>query len=201
MPLLSPFILGLIGALIPGPILTAIFTEILQYNFTKSLRIILISFTTETIVAFVSLILLQQLNPPEAIFRALSLVGAAILIWIASSIYKVRSLHTGEKTFFTSGKIIAMILANGVLWTYWITVCIPKAIELGHTIPYGQYLFVAIAQLTWLPVTTGVAFIFSRFRGVLSNPRVVPVMFKIFAGTFVYFAVSMVWESVRFFMG
>ena len=34
--LISAFILGLIGGVIPGPVLAATFTEILQYNFLKS---------------------------------------------------------------------------------------------------------------------------------------------------------------------
>ncbi len=201
MPLFSPFILGLIGGLIPGPILTAIFTEILQHSFAKSLRIICIELVTETAVALTTLLLLQQLNPPVAIFKALSLIGAAILIYIASQIYKIRTLDTEDKAFFTTKKIIAMILANGVLWTYWITVCIPQAITLGETVPLGQYLFLILVEIGWLVSTMGVAFIFSRFRGVLSSQRVVPVVFKVFAATFVYFAVSMVWESVRFFAG
>lgn len=200
MPLLSPLILGLIGGLIPGPILTAIFTEILQFSFVKSLRIILIGFLTESTVALVSLLILQKLNPPEVIFQSLSLVGAAILIWIAAEMYKVKTLDNGGRAHFSTGKIVAMIVANGVLWTYWITVCIPKAIEMGNVIPLGQYVFLGLVEVGWLVSTIGVAFIFSRFRKLLSNPRVVPVIFKIFTATFTYFAVSMVWESIKFFI-
>ncbi|MBP9691382.1 hypothetical protein KBD81_04860, partial [Candidatus Woesebacteria bacterium] len=80
-------------------------------------------------------------------------------------------------------------------------VCIPQAIALGETVPFGQYVFLILVEIGWLVSTTGVAFIFSRFRGVLSSPRVVPVVFKVFAATFVYFAVSMAWDSVRFFVG
>lgn len=200
MPLLSPLILGLIGGLIPGPILTAIFTEILQFSFVKSLRIILIGFLTESTVALVSLLILQKLNPPEVIFQSLSLVGAAILIWIAAEMYKVKTLDNGEQAHFSTGKIVAMIVANGVLWTYWITVCIPKAIEMGSVIPLGQYVFLGLVEVGWLISTIGVAFVFSRFRKLLSNPKVVPVIFKIFAATFTYFAISMVWESIKCFI-
>ncbi|PIV58084.1 MAG: hypothetical protein COS14_11475 [Bacteroidetes bacterium CG02_land_8_20_14_3_00_31_25] len=45
------FILGLIGGVIPGPVLAATFTEILQSGFLKSLRIIIWAFLVETTVA------------------------------------------------------------------------------------------------------------------------------------------------------
>ncbi len=197
--ILSAFILGLIGGLIPGPVLTAIFTEILQSGFAKSFRIILWALLTEATVALVSLVVLSALGLSQAVFYGLSFVGAGILIWISTSIWKIKKIDTGEKVHFSRGKISAMILANGVLWTYWVTVCIPKAIALGERVHFGEFLFLVLVEIGWLLSTVFVAFLFSRFRTVLSNPKVVPVMFKIFALTFVYFAVDMVWKSVKFF--
>jgi len=192
--------LGLIGGMIPGPVITAVFTEVLQSGYFKSLRIILIALVTESIVAVISLVILASLGFNEAFFRGLSLVGAAILIWIALSIWKVKTLDTGEKVHFGFWKIILMILSNGVLWTYWITICIPKAILLGTQIHLGEYLFMAMVQLGWLISTMGVAYLFSRFRKILSRPRVIPVLFKIFALAFAYFAVDMIIKSIGYFV-
>lgn len=198
--ILSAFILGLVGGVIPGPVLTATFTEILQSGFAKSFRIILWAMLTETAVAFVSLVVLSSLGLSESVFGALSFVGAGILIWISTSIWKIQKIDTDEKVHFSLGKISAMILANGVLWTFWITVCIPKAIALGEKVAFGQFLFLILVEVGWLVSTLAVAFLFSRFRKILSHPKVVPVMFKIFALTFVYFAVDMVYKSVKFFL-
>ena len=77
--------LGLIGGLIPGPVITAVFTEILQSGYLRSMRIILIALVTESIVALISLLILASLGFNEAFFRGLSLAGAAILIWISSA--------------------------------------------------------------------------------------------------------------------
>jgi threonine/homoserine/homoserine lactone efflux protein len=198
--LVIAFMLGLIGGLIPGPVITAVFTEILQSGFAKSLRIVGIALVIETLVAIFSLLILSFLNFNEAFFRGLSLAGAVILIWIAVSIWKVRSLDSGQKVEFGLWKIILMILSNGVLWTYWLTICIPKAILLGERLQFGAYFFMGLVQLGWLTSTLVSAFLFSRFRRVLSRPRVIPVLFKIFALAFVYFAVDMVLKSVQFFM-
>lgn len=192
--------LGLIGGMIPGPVITAVFTEVLQSGYLKSLRIIFIALVTETVVAVISLLILASLGFNEAFFRGLSLAGAAILVWISISLWKVKSLDTGEKVHFGFWKIILMILSNGVLWTYWITICIPKAILLGSQVNLGEYLFMALVQLGWLISTMVVAYLFSRFRRILSRPRVIPVLFKIFALAFAYFAADMIFKSIRYFV-
>ncbi|OGL71097.1 hypothetical protein A3C17_01125 [Candidatus Uhrbacteria bacterium RIFCSPHIGHO2_02_FULL_53_13] len=198
--LFSALVLGLIGGVIPGPVLTATFTEVLQSGMWKSMRIILWAMLTETVVALLSLLALSSMNFSERFFQGLSLVGAAILIWISTSIWKVHKIDTEEKVHFSLGKISAMILANGVLWTFWITVCVPKAILLSEKVAFGNYLFLLLVEIGWLVSTVLVAYVFSRFRKILSNPRVVPIMFKIFALTFVYFAVDMVYRSIKFFL-
>jgi threonine/homoserine/homoserine lactone efflux protein len=198
--LIIAFLLGLIGGVIPGPVITSVFTEILQSGFLKSLRIILIALVVETLVAVLSLVILASLGFNESFFRGLSLAGAVILIWIAISIWKVRSLDTEEKVHFGFLKIVIMILSNGVLWTYWITICIPKAILLSDQLTMGAYIFMGLVQLGWLISTIIVAFLFSRFRKILSRPKVIPVMFKIFAGAFAYFALDMIYRSIMFFI-
>ncbi len=198
--LVIALMLGLIGGVIPGPVITSIFTEILQSGYLKSLRIVLIALVTETLVALGSLLILGSLDFNEAFFRGLSLAGAAILIWIAISIWKVRTLESGEKVQFGLWKVVVMILSNGVLWTYWITICIPKAILLGDQLHLGEYLFMGLVQLGWLISTLVVAFIFSRFRRALSRPRVIPFLFKLFALAFVYFAIDMVIKSIQYFI-
>ncbi|MBN1132382.1 MAG: hypothetical protein JXR52_13285 [Bacteroidales bacterium] len=199
--LITALLLGFIGGLIPGPVITAVFTEILQSGFARSFRIIFIAFFLETLVAVISLLVVIALNFREAVFRGLSFAGAVILVWIAFSIWKVKRIDSGEKVQFGFWKITAMIITNGVLWTYWITICIPKAMLLGERLSAGEYTFMGLVQIGWLISTIMAAFLFSRFRKLLSKPEVVPVVFKIFALTFVYFAIDMTYKSIMFFAG
>lgn len=197
--LVIAFLLGLIGGMIPGPVITSVFTEILQSGLPRSMRIIMIALVTETMVAIASLILIDSLQLHEGFFRGLSLAGAAILIWIAWNLFRVKRLDTGETVHFTIWKVIAMILTNGVLWTYWITVCIPKAILLGNEVHLGAYLFMGLVQAGWLISTLILALLFSRFRKILSRPGTIPLIFKIFAGAFAYFALDMIVQSIRYY--
>lgn len=199
--LITAFLLGLIGGLIPGPVITAIFTEILQSGFLKSFRIIFIAMFTETLVALICLLVLSAMDFQEAVFRGISFAGAAILIWISTSIWKVKRIDSEDRVNFGFWKITSMILANGVLWTYWITICIPKAMLLSQQLFLGEYIFMGFVQLGWLISTILAAFVFSRFRKLLSRPKVIPVVFKIFALIFVYFALDMTYRSIIFFIG
>lgn len=198
--LVIAFLLGLIGGVIPGPVLTTVFTEILQSGFARSLRIILLALLVETVVAVISLLFLETMGLNETFFRLLSLAGAGVLIWIALSVWKVKSLDQGDRVQFGPGKITLMILTNGVLWTYWLTICIPKAILLNDRLSMGAYIFMGLVQAGWLISTTAVALIFSRFRKLMSKPRVIPVLFKLFSVAFIYFALDMVYKSVDFFL-
>ncbi|MGH7245397.1 MAG: LysE family translocator [Candidatus Levyibacteriota bacterium] len=199
--LITAFVLGLIGGAIPGPVLAAIFTEILQSGLAKSFRIIFIGMATETTVAFICLIGLASLHLSEAIFRIISLAGAGILLWLATQIWKIKKIDTKQKVHFSSKKIIAMICANGALWLFWITVAIPQAIILSHSFHFGGVAFLIVLEIGWLTSTGAIAFIFSRFRKWLSQPHIVPFMFKLCALAFVYFAVTSTYQTVIYFFG
>ncbi|MDA3821236.1 MAG: hypothetical protein PF450_01300 [Bacteroidales bacterium] len=198
--LITALTLGLIGGLIPGPVITAIFTEILQSGLKRAMRIIFIALLIESIVAVISLVIFSSLGLNESVFRILSFIGAGVLIWISFSLWKVKSLDSGEKVVFGIWKIILMILSNGVLWTYWITICIPKAIFVSETIRLGDYLFMGLVQTGWLISTLIVTIIFSRFQGLLSKPKVIPVVFKVFSLIFIYFALDMSFRSFIYFI-
>lgn len=199
-PIVSAIVLGLVGGIIPGPVLTATFTEILQTNFWKSLRIIFWAMVTESLIALICLVSLSSLHLSEAVFRGLSYIGAVILLWIAISLWKIVRIDSENRVHFSLGKISAMIFANGMVWTYWITVCVPQAILFEQQIAFGQYLFFILVEGGWLVSTVLVALLFSSFRKLLSHPRAIPILFKVFALSFVYFAGNMVYGSTMYFL-
>ncbi len=201
LQLITPLLLGLVGGIVPGPVMTATFTEILQSNFLKSLRIVFLAMFVETFIALVTLLLLSSIGFSPAVFQVLSFIGAGVLVWIATQLWNIKTLDTDTRVHFGFGKIAAMILANGVLWTFWITVCVPQAIALNQQIPFGQFIFLFLVEIGWLVSTVGVAFAFSLFRGLLSNPKIIPLMFRFFAFVFVYFALTMIYGSALYFLG
>ncbi len=198
--IIAAAILGMIGGVIPGPVLAATFTEILQSGFKSSWRIIWWATITETSVALINLVLLSSLGLSKAFFYSFSFVGAIVLVWIAKQLWGIASIDTEHKISFGRWKIAGMIITNGALWMFWITVCIPKAIILGEQVYGGQYLFITVYEIAWFCTTVAIAYIFSCFRQMLSHPKTIPIIFKIFSIIFVYFALSMVYAASLFFL-
>lgn len=196
--MITAALLGLAGGLIPGPVLAATFARILQAGFTRSLGIVLWALLVESAVAIASLVIMASAGFPGAFFDGLSLIGAGVLVWIAIRLWRIRRIdNAGGGGEFGPGKVAAMILLNGVLWTYWITVCIPQAMALGALVRHGEYLFLALVQIGWLLSTLGAALAFSRLRRLLSHPRLVPMVFRAFALAFGYFALMLAWAGAR----
>lgn len=198
--IITAILIGLVSGIIPGPVLTSTFTEILQSGLAKSFRIILWSLLIETLVGLISLIALSSLPLPQWVFYGLSIPGGAILLWISASLWKVKRIDPEEKVHFSLGKITLMILSNGVLWSFWIMVIVPKALLFNEKLQYGSYLYLVIVELAWLVSTAFAAFAFSGFRKILSDPKVVPAVFKIFALAFIYFSLDMIYRSIEFFL-
>jgi threonine/homoserine/homoserine lactone efflux protein len=192
---MTAFLLGLIGGSIPGPVLAATFTQILQKNFRSSLNVIAWSLFVEAAVALVSMWILEVIAPSSSVFLALSITGALVMLWIARKLWFVRRIDGGQALVFDRTTIALMILTNGVLWTFWLTVCAPQAITLGRDIPFGQYLFLLQFEFGWVLSTIAVAAVFACFRRWLSHPVVVPLLFKLFSLTFTYFALSLLWKQ------
>ena len=78
-------------------------------------------------------------------------------------------------------------------------VALPLEDRLDERDAAQQATIMALVQLGWLISTLLVAYLFSRFRLILSRPRMIPVLFKIFSLAFAYFAADMVFKSVRYF--
>jgi threonine/homoserine/homoserine lactone efflux protein len=192
------FLLGLIGGAVPGPMLMAVFTEVLNGGFKKSFKVIARAFLAEVIVALAILFIVYSLNIPKLYFQLISLGGSAFLIWLASKIWKIDKVDGENKEIFTFGKIFILTLLNGGFWIYWITVCVPRAFALEEEIYGGIFIFMVAMELGWLIMTASLGFIFSRFRPILLKKNLVLTVFKIFALILVFFALKSVVESIIF---
>ena len=99
------FLLGLIGGSVPGPMLTAVFTEVLNGGFKKSFKVIFRALSAESIIAIAILLVVFSLNIPQLYFQIVSIVGAVFLIWLAINLWRVNKVDGETKEIFTFPKI------------------------------------------------------------------------------------------------
>lgn len=196
----TAFVLGLVGGSVPGPFLTAVFTEILRMGFARSLKVILWGFIAETGVIALILLVAYIIDPPQAVFYGVSFAGAAFLLYLAWRISRIKKIVDGEGQLFTFAKICAISILNGPLYIFWITVCTPLAFDLGRTVAWGPVIFLAVFQFGWLVSTAVWAYLFSRFRNVLTRPHFAPYVFTAMALILAFFGVRMIVSGVRYFI-
>lgn len=196
--LISIFTLGFIGGSIPGSILASTFTEALRKGFAGSLRVIVFALISETIVASLIMFALFSVNIPQSIYYGISLIGAAVLVWLSKQVWSITKINDkGE--LFSFKKIFLLTIFNGPLWIVWSTVCVPQAYELNQQISGGLIIFMILFELGWLTATLLLTFLFSRFRTLLIKGKMISVVFKIFAFTLLFFAIRLFLTSVTFF--
>ncbi|MCX6720320.1 MAG: LysE family transporter [Candidatus Staskawiczbacteria bacterium] len=191
------FILGLAGGANPGPLIASAFAESLRNGFVKSLRIIFYGLVAETIVAAFILFLFFSINIPTIVFYIISFVGATVLIWLAVQVWKIKEIGEG-KEIFTFKKIFLLTVFNGPFWIFWIAVCLPQAYLLKEQIPAGNFMFLLIFELGWLVATMLLVYIFSRFRGLLTNTNRFQMVMKIIAVILLFFAAKLIFQSIMF---
>ncbi|MFA6486039.1 MAG: LysE family transporter [Candidatus Magasanikbacteria bacterium] len=194
--ILEVFVLGLIGGAVPGPMLTAVFTEVLNGGFKKSFKVIFRALSAEVIVAIAILLVVFSLQIPQLYFYILSLAGAIFLIWLASNIWKINKVGEDRGEIFSFYRIFILTILSGAFWIFWLTVCVPRAFALKEQIVGGQFLFLLAFELGWIVMTGFLAYVFSKFRPLLLKKNLVSTIFKVFALLLVFFALKSIWMSV-----
>lgn len=197
--LLEIFLLGLIGGANPGPILTSVFTVVLDSSFKNSLLIILRALVAESGVALAILLMVYALDPPAYIFHVISLIGAAVLFGLAVQVWKIDRVGGSKGEIFSLSRIFLITILNGGFWIFWITICVPRAFELRNHLPGGQFLFLAVFELGWVAATAVLGYIFSRFRPWLQKKDLVSLTFKVFALLLLFFAIKSINDSIVYF--
>ena len=190
--LFEAFILGLIGGATPGPILTGTFAEILNTNFLRGMRVVLLALIAETAGALIAIYVFSQLGLTKFVIQILSICGAVVLIWLASKIWKINRINSDTKKILTFPQIIILTALNSGYWIFWITVGIPKAFLLDNILGGGKFLFLLTNQAAWLLMTILLAFIFFKFRPFLERKNLVSTTFKVLALILVFLAVKTV---------
>jgi threonine/homoserine/homoserine lactone efflux protein len=189
--LLKGITLGLIAGAIPGPILTATFTQVLNQGLNKAMKLVWWSLMAEVAAASSIMILLSFVKLEPVYFQLISFAGSIIIFKMALDVWKIKSVSTSGGLTLTLKDIFSITFANGLLWTFWITVCLPFALSLEPQIPYGRFVFILLFEIGWLISTAGFAVLCSILKSSIERSAALPCVFKAFGIMLFYFSVDM----------
>lgn len=192
---LEVFALGMLCGLIPGPVVTALFTETIRAGVSKARRIVGWAALGELIISVVCVVAFSLLNPKSTTFAAISIFGSLILLNIAWDLWRVEEISEREP-LFSRQRIFFLAILNGMAWIFWITVCTPQAMQLEGMVAGGKWLFVVLFELGWILSTLCLVQLFSLFRPFFQNNRILRHAYRAIALLFIFFAVRLAYGSI-----
>lgn len=188
--------LGFLCGLIPGPVVSAVFAETLRSGWRAARRIVAWAAAGELVMSVICVAFFSAVDPHSAVFSALSIVGALILLRLAWDLWRVESIRESD-TLFTNRRVFTVAILNGMAWIFWITVCVPQAVELGKLVRGGQWLFIALFELGWVASTLSLCLMFAFFRRWIRKREQLHLLYRGVALLFLVFAVRLAWGAAH----
>ncbi len=202
--IITTIILGFIGGLTPGPILLIALSEILRSpkkGLVNGGMYIIVAGLTEFFIGLLLVATSSWLKIPHVVFHIFAFVGVVMLAYIALQLYKIRKIdYTKEQKKVGIKHIFLLMIFNGPLWLYWTSVCLPIAFSMGSSIHYGEYLFVAIFEISMVVVITIIFFGFNALRKFLLNERVIRKVFVALAILVFLLALKILYTEIIYFL-
>lgn len=198
--IISAVVLGLIGGSVPGPVLTSVFTEVMRIGFFRSLSVVGKGLVAETTIGALVITIIAVLSLPKNLFYILSFIGAFYIFYLSWKISQIKRIASAEKTYFTFSKIFILTFLNGPFWIFWLTICMPMAIQFRQYLSWGHFLFLICFEIGWLTSTVIWTFIFSRFRPYLMRPHLIPKVFKILAIIMGLIGIKIIYNGINYFI-
>ena len=203
----SSFIIGLSGAMMPGPLLTYVINGSLKRGFIAGPLIIAGHSILELILIGLLLSGLNNLFASEVFTSLIGIIGGSILFWmgykmIKSVINKKVSIE-GEmdKKRNTSGFIIpgAVISISNPYWIlWWATIgmtYLANSYQNGLINGVGVFYIGHIsADFAWYLFVTGIVAYGSKFI----NDRIYRILIIVFGLILIYFASNFIYEGITF---
>ena len=205
--LIQGFLLGLIGGLIPGPLMTLVFVQTLQFGKIGGLRVILYGLLGELIVAGALLGFSVYFDIPEIVFIILGFAGAFFLCYMAWGVAHIQNIDKGEgsqkpKQMTPWWQISVLMAVNAPLYIFWTTVCFPFIWKMADAIMLWKaaMLYFIAFELGWLIATTAVFIVFLKARQFLEDQKTLHRIFLALSMILIFFSIKMFWDSVSYFL-
>jgi threonine/homoserine/homoserine lactone efflux protein len=198
--LLRAFVLGAVGGVIPGAVLTILLVSALQGGLSAGLRAFVWAMISEILVAGSLLLVAIQLPLNANVFTGIGVVGACVLLYFAWSVFKLRSVKVhGEGMLFTPSKILLLSATNAPLYIFWTTVCFPLIWQLAQTWNFAiaAVSYFIVFEIGWGITTFMMLLVFLYSRRVLTNESIMHKVFIAVSLVLAGFGVNILIQSIR----
>jgi threonine/homoserine/homoserine lactone efflux protein len=197
--LVSGCVFGLAGGFSPGPTTTVVVSQTLRFGVVDGIKVAIAPALTDAPIILVAVLLVEQLARFQPILGVISLLGAALLLYLACESFRVRGIEINE-TNVESRSISKGFMANLLNphpYLFWFVIGAPKLIEAAEIswMPAGAFLAGLYVCLIGAKIL--VAFLVGRSRSFLKSRGYVYVN-RILGVVLVGFSILFVRDGLRF---
>jgi len=176
--LVTGIILGLTAGLTPGPLMTLVIAQTLQYGFREGALIATAPLITDVPIILVSLFTLARLADFEPILGLVALVGSLYIFYLA-----YRTLRTSPVGVGTSEPAAKSLRKGAIInalnphpYLFWATVGAPLILRAERSETLAPWLFVGSFYLFLIGSKVVIALIVGRFRAFLNDKPYIYIM-------------------------
>ena len=198
--LLSGTVLGLSAGLAPGPLLTLVLIETLQYDWRAGVKVACAPLLTDLPIICVTLFVLAQLSRGNAVLGVISLAGALLLLSMA---YK--SLRSSQISLSLENKA-ASSLSKGVFvnflsphpYLFWLTIGGPLVMKARAQSFISALAFIGTFYLFLIGAKISLALLAGRSK-VLLEGRLYLFVMRVLGLLLGFMALALLRDALRFF--
>ena len=176
--LVTGTILGLTAGLTPGPLMTLVIAQTLQYGFREGALIGTAPLITDVPIILVSLFTLTRLVDFEPILGLVALVGSLYIFYLAYETFRTGPVGVGKSEpvakSLRKGAIINAL--NPHPYLFWATVGAPLILRAERSETLAPWLFVGSFYLFLIGSKVVIALIVGRFKAFLSDKPYIYIM-------------------------
>lgn len=150
--LLTALLMGITGGLIPGPIIILVFKETISnssLSFRSLIKYPIYTAISEAVIGVTLIGITYIYQVPQGIFHILSIIGSLILVHLAFQIFKSTKvdLEMHPTRIISFSYIFFLMVFNGPVWLFWLTVCLPLSQKIRAVVPFGDVLFITMYEI------------------------------------------------------
>lgn len=193
-------ILGLSAGFAPGPLLTLVISETLQYGLRSGIKVAIAPLITDLPVILLSLFILKKISGFHELLGAISLLGALFIFFLGCRNFflPVRSMKPVpvQPKSFLKGVTVNALSPHPYL--FWIGVGAPLVFQALARDRFSAPAFIGSFYLLLVGAKLLLALLVSQSRSFLSG-TVYSIVMKVLAIMLVFFSLILFRDSLNYF--
>jgi threonine/homoserine/homoserine lactone efflux protein len=191
--LFEAVILGIIGGLLPGPILTMVVTDTIARGLQKSWLTVVYAIIAEFTLVGLMFTVLAFVDIPEVVLLGINIAGIVLLTYIAFNVWQSATNPLGNSTGISLKTMFGLMFLNSMPYMFWLTVCLPLIDELGGFVSYPVVWFFLAFELGWCASNFGLAAASHVLRDSIVKNGKLAYVFRGAAILLLFFAGKILW--------